>query len=139
MRFFARVSMNGPLFGVMRREDVPPFPRVPGGDWLLVAGLAARGRVRTLRDVHIHRSDSGLGSDPEALGRSFGLSGFCARHHHVCVAREVARTLPASGAVRVACAALIVARFEGTALARRAGLGFLEPRIAEWLRAREST
>ena len=71
VRYFARVSLNGPVFGVVACEDLVPigFPPVIGGDWMLVAALAAKGRVRTLQDVHIHRSLSGLGSDTSRAGR----------------------------------------------------------------------
>src|SRR4029077_16623378 len=72
VRYFSRVNMNGVLFGVARRADLLRigFPDGGGGDWMLVAALAARGRLRTLRDVHIHRSMSGLGDDARALAAS---------------------------------------------------------------------
>lgn len=138
-RYFSRVSVNGPLFGVMRRADLLQvgFPPVPGGDWLLVARMAARGRVRTLRDVHIHRSASGIGGDAEGLARSFGLTGFFARHHHVLVARQVA-TLPVSRAAALLSAALVLVRFPGFTLARRLGAGRLEAPLAAWLRKRSA-
>jgi glycosyltransferase involved in cell wall biosynthesis len=136
VRFFARVSVNGPLFGLMRRRELLPigFPQVVGGDWLLVAGMAEKGRVRTLPGVHVHRSITGIGADAEALARSFGLDGLWARHHHVWVARELLRRLRVPLAARALAAALVVARFTGVDLVRRAGLGALEPIVAGWLR-----
>ena len=109
--FFAVNSMNGPLFGVARTADWRRFgfPDVVGGDWLLVAKMAQLGRIVTLDDVHIHRSMDGLGGDPERLARSFGLDGFWARHHHVWVARNLARELDGVGGL--AAAALVLARF----------------------------
>ena len=156
VRYFGRVSMNGPLFGVARRGDLAAvgFPPVVGGDWLLVAELAARGRVRTLRDVRIHRSITGLGADPSALARSFGLDGARATHHHLLVAVSVARRILAGdggfGALRPALrplvaavvAAEIVLRFTVGGLARRllGGrlAGTLERRVSSWLRARDA-
>jgi glycosyltransferase involved in cell wall biosynthesis len=138
--YFARVNVNGPLFGVMRREELIAtggFPEMPGGDWLLVARMAARGRVLTVRDVHIHRSATGLGADEEELARTLGLTGAWARHHHLWVARNLMRTLPVSRAAAVLSALLVLLRFPGVALLRRAGLGRLEPHVSAWLRARD--
>jgi glycosyltransferase involved in cell wall biosynthesis len=132
--YFARVSLNGPLFGVAHRDVLREigFAPVVGGDWLLVAGLAARGAVRTLSDIHIHRSLTGLGGDPQRLAESFGMRGVTARQHHLVFAARIWRLL-ASGAPpfeRIASsarlnvanlvAALVVARFSLPALLRAA-------------------
>jgi glycosyltransferase involved in cell wall biosynthesis len=138
--YFARVSVNGPLFGLMRRSELlraGGFPEVPAGDWLLVARMAARGRVLTLRDVHVHRSITGLGSREQELARSFGLTGVWARQHHLWVARHLLRALPVPPPAAALSSLLVVLRFPGVALLRRAGLGALEPRVAAWLRARD--
>jgi glycosyltransferase involved in cell wall biosynthesis len=151
IRYFARMNMNGPLFGVARRADLlaTPFQEVPGGDWLLVSAFAARGRVRTLTGVHIHRSTEGLGSDPERLGSSFGLRGPFARYHHLWHARylwgEIVRREPAYRAIplpaRILTAtiasALVVLRFPGMELARKLGLGPLERWAIACVRARD--
>lgn len=153
LRFFARVSLNGPMFGIAAREDRLPtgFPPVLAGDWMLVAALAARGGVRTLSDVHIHRSLSGLGSDAPRLAAGFGLTGLAARQPHVvaagAIAREIARGRGAYATIapvkRVglagAVAILILARFTAMAAIRRL-LGAersaaLERRISGLLRA----
>jgi hypothetical protein len=95
IRYFARVTMNGPLFSVVRISELRTvgFPDVIGGDWLLVAAMASRGRVRTLPDVHIHRSAQGLGSDGRQLAESFGLAGGAAERHHVVVATALAEAI----------------------------------------------
>jgi hypothetical protein len=138
--YFARVSVNGPLFGLMRRSDLLAaggFPEVPAGDWLLVAGMAARGRVLTVRDVHLHRSMTGLGSRKEELARSFGLTGGWARHHHLWVARHMLGALPVSRPAAALSSLIVVLRFPGIALLRRVGFGRLEPHVSAWLRARD--
>jgi glycosyltransferase involved in cell wall biosynthesis len=138
--YFARVNVNGPLFGLMRRSELVAaggFPNVPGGDWLLVASMAARGRVLTLRNVRMHRSMTGLGSREEELARSFGLTGGWARHHHLWVARHMLGALPVSLPAAALSALLVVLRFPGVALLRRAGLGRLEPRVSALLRGRD--
>jgi Glycosyl transferase family 2 len=142
LRYFARVNMNGPLFGVARRSDwaAVGFPDQLGGDWTAVAGMAGRGRVRTLTDVHVHRSMEGLGGDAERIARSFGFTGLLARHHHLWVAKELFRTLrPRHGlAVAAGSDALVLARFEGPLLGRRVGLGPLEQRLIRWVRSRDT-
>jgi glycosyltransferase involved in cell wall biosynthesis len=149
--YYARVNMNGPLFGVARRADMLeiPFQEVPAGDWLLVAAMAARGRVRTLCDVRVHRSMDGLGGDQERLARSFGFTGALARWHHVWVAGKVWRELVAESAltargpgrlaVATLSAALVLSRFSGAQLLRRIGFGPVEGRLvalARWRRGR---
>jgi glycosyltransferase involved in cell wall biosynthesis len=149
--YLARVNVNGVLFGLARRADLEglSFRDVVGGDWLLVAGLAAAGRVRTLSGVHVHRSLEGLSSDREKLGESFGMSRALARHHHFAVAAAFAReiaTAPAydrlgriqRSAVAALAAALIVVRFPGglavRGLLQRLGLERLEAAAAAWAR-----
>lgn len=154
VRYFARVNMNGALFGVARREDLLPigFPDVVGGDWTLVAALAAQGMVRTLRDVHVHRALSGLGEDARGLAESFGITGLSARAHHLVVARrtavEIAWRAPAYAKMgrgervvaAAASAALVAVRFTGFSVLRRVlravGLDGLEDRAVAWVRAR---
>lgn len=156
VRYFSRVSLNGPLFGVARREDLLAigFPQVAGGDWLLIASVAARGRVLTLPCVHIHRSLDGLGADAQRLASSFGMRGLPARQHHVAFAVRVwmdisFRARAFDGMKRFSrmwagsvAAVLILVRFTLAELVRgaigaRAG-AWLERRTSEHLRRREA-
>jgi hypothetical protein len=136
LRYYGLVNLNGPLFGLARRDDLVQigFTDLVGGDWLLVGTLAGRGAVVTLHDVHIHRSAAGLGADPARLVESFGISRRLAGLHHLLIAgkvwREIARPagiVPAIGptgrTVLATVAALAVAgRFTGAG-AVRAALG----------------
>lgn len=144
--YYGQVSMNGPLFGVARRNDLieVPFQEVPAGDWLLVAALATRGQVRTLRDVHVHRSIDGLGGDEQRLAASFGFRGPLARWYHAWVAvkvwRETANAPIAPPSARLAAATLsallVLVRFPVMKLLRAAGFGCVERRLVEWARER---
>ena len=130
--YFGQVSLNGLLFGVAHRNDLLAvgFRSVVAGDWSLVADLASRGRVRTLRDVHIHRSLDGLGSDPRRLAEGFGLRGVVARQHHILVAWRMAIEIasgrlgrPLRGSVARVTVGVVVGleiltRFTGIALFR---------------------
>lgn len=154
LSYLARVNVNGALYGVARRDELRrvAFQDVVGGDWLLVAGLAARGRVRTVPTVHIHRSMDGLSSDPRELAESFGMGGLLARRHHFAVAARFAREIlrspvyaglaPRQRAIAAALAmAVIVLRFPVHAAVRRLlqrlGLGALEDRAIAWVRSRD--
>jgi glycosyltransferase involved in cell wall biosynthesis len=155
VRYFARVSLNGPMFGVAARGDLLQigFPPVIGGDWILVSSLAARGRIRTLPDVHIHRSLTGLGSDASRLAADFGLRGLVARQSHAFVAVAIARRIGSGegpygamgrltrGVVAATAATLILLRFTGANAIRRLlgpeRAGALERRISAWLRVRD--
>jgi hypothetical protein len=152
IRYFARVSTNGTIFGLARRTDLQAvgFPLGMGGDWLLVAALAARGRVCSLGDVHIHRSMSGSSASATDLARSYGLGGFAATHPHLTVAarvgKEIAFASPAFRGLRRTArvwvatnvALLIVTRFTGVAFVRRLlgqrAAAAAETRIGSWLR-----
>lgn len=152
--YLARVNVNGALFGVARRADWlrPGFQDGVGGDWRLVAALASRGRVRTLRDVHIHRSIDGLGADRRRYGESFGIEGWLAEQHHLIVAGRLARDIatspdfgrmgqPARALTAALAAALVTLRFPVfTAVMnvlRRVGLGGVEERLAALVRSRD--
>jgi glycosyltransferase involved in cell wall biosynthesis len=155
IRYFARVSLNGPLFGLARRAEWTAigFPPTVGGDWVLVAALAARGRVRITNHTVIHRSLTGLGSDSTRLGLSFGMSRLMASQHHLFVAGRLWRDIVAGDQgfaplarigrplVAGAVGLLIVTRFTMTGVVRRSLgasiAGALERTVARWLRARE--
>ena len=154
LRFYSQVTLNGALSSVWRRHELLgiPFREVMAGDWVLVGALAARGRLRTLEDVNIVRSLSGVSTDPTALARQFGDVGVVERYlphagNGWTVFRHVAAEEPAYVALgrrrRVVVGALsgglIAARFTGVTYARKAleRLGLLESarRAIEPLRA----
>ncbi len=154
LRYLARVNVNGVLFGVARRDDLLEigFHDKVGGDWSLVCQLAAKGRVQTLADVHVHRSLEGLSTDHRRLARSFGMPALLARQHHLVVAARLAweiatapsfkkiAPLPRATCALAACL-LIVARFPGQAAARSVlklfGLERVEDAVIAWVRRRD--
>jgi glycosyltransferase involved in cell wall biosynthesis len=123
--YYARVNLNGVLYGVARREELAAtrFQEVVGGDWLLMAAMAYRGELATLEDVHVHRSLDGLSSDSSELVADFGVEGAEARHHHAFFARTILRQmaredpvyrdspLPARVLAGLAAGALVILRF----------------------------
>lgn len=89
--FYRTITLNGPFYGVIRREELLALPKrkAAGADWLIVAALAYRGKIRTLDNVSIHRSVEGTSVDESSLGRAYGLSRRQARHWYLVVATEV--------------------------------------------------
>jgi glycosyltransferase involved in cell wall biosynthesis len=140
--YFARVNMNGPLYGVALRSDFlkEPFRELVGGDWLLIAGMATRGHVVTLRDVHVHRSMRGLGGRQQDLARSFGVGGPFVHAHHVLVASYVWRDIVSRRSLALVSrfttatfsAFLVLLRFPCVQAVRRLGFSGVE----RWLVAR---
>ena len=98
--FYRTVTLNGPFYGLMRREQLqslPPLRATLGADWLLVASVASMGKVATLRDVAINRSLDGVSKDEASLGRAYGLSSRQARNWHLLVARAAYRDIARGG------------------------------------------
>jgi len=130
--FYRTVGLNGPYYGVMRRQQLQRLPLVTGlaSDWLLVAAVAWSGKVRTLDGVAIHRRLEGASEGHASLAGAYGLSRRHAWHVHLLIAAHVFRDVEASpvyGAVGrperlllgSVCAALVVVRFWPRAMAAR--------------------
>jgi glycosyltransferase involved in cell wall biosynthesis len=125
--FYRTVTLNGPFYGLMRRQEVlrtAPLDAAIGADWLLVASIASLGKVATLRDVAINRSLGGVSKDEASLARAYGLSSREARNWQLLVARAAYRDIAHgdifSGLPRsqrrllgVSAALLVAARFSG--------------------------
>jgi hypothetical protein len=129
--YLARVTVNGPLFGLMRRSEL-----LAESGFLKnrrVARMAARGRAVMLRDVHVHRSMTGLGSRDEETAVAWSDWTVGAPSPSVGGSPPV---VCAAGRGRVVVAARAAA-LSGDRASGRAGLGALEPRVAACLRARE--
>ena len=125
--FYRTVTLNGPFYGLMRRDQllgVPALRATVGADWLLIASVASLGKVATIRDVSLNRSLAGVSKDEASLARAYGLTPRQARNWHLLVARAAYRDIT-SGSIctglprgqryltAAAAAALIVARFSG--------------------------
>jgi hypothetical protein len=156
LAYFWMVDLNGPMYGVMRREQLAlvPFRELLGGDWLLVSAMAAAGRVLTVDEAHINRSMSGMSADAEGLATGeFALGGFRARNPHVWIAWTVLREIAGGdhgfhaiggplrrAAVGAIAATGVLVRFTGVSLLTRVlgrtGLLSLARRLIAPVRAR---
>jgi glycosyltransferase involved in cell wall biosynthesis len=94
--FYRTVTLNGPFYGLTRREQLlrlPPLRKTLAADWLHVASLAKLGKVATVREVAINRSLGGVSKDEASLARAYGLSPREARNWQLAVARAVYRDI----------------------------------------------
>ncbi|MDQ3632377.1 MAG: glycosyltransferase [Actinomycetota bacterium] len=87
--YLRRVSFNGSLCGLMRREDVhaAEWPNTLAGDWYFMAQIASRGRMLVEPSVLVHRSLSGSSSDMRGLARSYGVAPCWGPNLHLWAAR----------------------------------------------------
>jgi len=151
LAFYRTVTLNGPFYGLMRREHLlhaAPLRNCVGADWLLVASVAYRGKVRTLDGVAINRSLEGASKDHAGLAGAYDLSPRQSRNWHLLIARAAYRDITSASWFRelgrgqrlrlaVGAACLVVTRFSGKVwLGRVLGkLGLFE-RARAWLEHR---
>lgn len=125
--YFRQVRDNGTFYGVIRSsalESIPVTANELGGDWLLIASLAARGAVLTLEDgPAVHRALGGSTSSLRNVAVTLGASRFAAEFPQLAIAglvfREIGWRSPVYGAsgragrliLGLECAAIIFARF----------------------------
>lgn len=89
--YYEQVSMNGTIYGLMRREQIAkvPFYEMLGGDWLVVARMAFLSKVKTLESVAINRAVTGESQNIHKLAASLGLSKFMVNNPHLKIAFSV--------------------------------------------------
>jgi len=83
LSYYETVTDNGAFHGVVRRSVVaalPPMPAVLGGDWLFMASLAFRGRIKTVTDTSIVKHMGGTSASLVNIARVLGLSPWRGRY-----------------------------------------------------------
>lgn len=153
--FYRTVGLNSPFYGVMRRALLVETPIAPGlaSDWLLVAGIAWSGKIRTIEAVSVHRSFEGASGDHASLARAYEIPAWKAWHLHLAVGARVCRDVwsapPYTGANRLErlalgaiCGVVVAVRFwprsmVALALAKFGRLEHARRRFEERRRSRE--
>lgn len=82
VHYLRRVVENGSIYGVMRRDTIaalPPMPNMIGGDWMYIASIALRGKLRTLDSVGVNRAAGGTSATWEAQAQVYGLPSYIAK------------------------------------------------------------
>ncbi len=95
LRCYYVTVLNGPFYGLMRREHVPRVPlyKVVGCDWIAVASLSHLGRVRTLPSVRIHRQLTGMSRSHRTNASECRVPGFQASFPHLSTAVQACRDI----------------------------------------------
>ena len=153
--FYRTVGLNSTFYGVMRRALLVQTPIAPGlaSDWLLVAGTAWSGKIRTIEAVSIHRSFEGASGDHASLARAYEIPAWKAWHVHLVVGARVCRDVWSASpyttanrlerlALGALCGMVVVVRYWPRAMVALAlaKLGWLEHarrRLEERRRSRE--
>jgi glycosyltransferase involved in cell wall biosynthesis len=57
IKYYATVGRNGTFYGLMRRSEISQITlkNLMGADWLFIASVAFKGKIKTLHEVSIHR------------------------------------------------------------------------------------
>jgi glycosyltransferase involved in cell wall biosynthesis len=80
--YFKRVWENPAIHGLMRREmlvTVPPMQNTFAGDWIYIASVAFKGRIKTVDSALINKSLGGVSSSWERSVRTLGLPSYQAK------------------------------------------------------------
>jgi glycosyltransferase involved in cell wall biosynthesis len=95
LSYFRQVNDNGTFYGIVRSNVLRsvPLQHVLGGDWLFIAALAMKGKIITIDDVAIGRSNRGVSADVRSLALSYGLSARRARQPHIAIALNIAKDI----------------------------------------------
>lgn len=90
LEYYRKVSDNGTVYGVMRREQVRQIPirRVIGADWLFMSSVAFTGTIKTLETISVNRVTRSFDRHTyfQNLALQLGVSKFQAQHPHLSTA-----------------------------------------------------
>ncbi len=101
LQFYGNLGHNSAFYGVARTEamrEATPFRETLCDDWLVVARLAAIGKLRTIRTTRMHKSMGGISGDIYAFARSSGLGHWQARFPFVSASFLVAADIRTNAA-----------------------------------------
>lgn len=92
LSYYRQVTMNGAFYGVMRTQEiarVPMYEKLLAADWLMVAALAYRGKIKTLASTSLHRTLAGQSRDWTTLLSTLPLSDFQKQNYGLTIASSV--------------------------------------------------
>ncbi|HEX8180976.1 MAG TPA: glycosyltransferase family 2 protein [Pyrinomonadaceae bacterium] len=93
--YYRQVNMNGEHYSLMRRAallDIP-YRHELAGDWLFVASVVFKGKLKTLESVSINRACEGMSQDVARLAAYFGHTGTRARRPYHTIAAIVCKDI----------------------------------------------
>jgi glycosyltransferase involved in cell wall biosynthesis len=88
IKYYATVGRNGIFYGLMRRGQISQIAlrNIMGGDWLFIAAVAFMGKIKTIREVSIHRRLGGATLSYRKMARELSLTKFEGRFPHLAIA-----------------------------------------------------
>lgn len=92
LSYVKAVDENGVFYGLMRRavlSRAAPLRDAIGNDWLLVAAVAAQGKLATVRTTSIRRELDGTSADFQKLAATLRLPRWQARVPHLAIAWQL--------------------------------------------------
>jgi glycosyltransferase involved in cell wall biosynthesis len=89
--YYRNVVDNSAFYGVMRTAQLRAIGirNVRAWDWIVIANIAALGKLKVLSSVAVHRELGGASSDPKAIAESQRLRAFQARFPKSAVVANV--------------------------------------------------
>lgn len=89
--YYRRVRGNGEYYGLMRRAQLleVPYLNTLAGDWLFIASIVFKGKLKTIESVSVNRSSDGVSRDLKGLAAFFGFTGERAKNPHRTIAAIV--------------------------------------------------
>jgi glycosyltransferase involved in cell wall biosynthesis len=103
LSYLAEVVENGAFHGVMRRDllaEIPPMSNALAGDWVYVASIAYKGKIRTIDSTAINKSVGGTSRDWESIVRTQRLPWYHAKMPYLhfiilwCIFKDIAWASP---------------------------------------------
>lgn len=94
--FYHTVATNSCFYGVMYTsylQKIGGLQNVMGGDWLLIAGVAYLGKIKTLETTSVYRSIGGASSNLASLALSCGLSPIWQKLPHLYILFKVTQEI----------------------------------------------
>jgi Glycosyl transferase family 2 len=94
--YLSEVDENGVFYGLMSRavlQRAAPMRNVLGNDWLLVAAVAAQGKVATITTTAVNRELGGTSADFGRIAATLQLPRWQARTPHLVMAWEMLRDI----------------------------------------------
>ena len=95
IKYYATVGRNGTFYGLMRRRQISQLAlrNMMGGDWLFIAAVAFMGKIKTLREVSIHRHLGGATVSYSKMAQGLSLTKFEGRFPHLSIAAFAFRSI----------------------------------------------
>lgn len=97
--YYAQVADNGMFYGLMRTDQLRRvgLTNALGGDWHLIANIAAMGKTKVIPETAVHRELGGATSSYRTITASLGIPAIHATFPMLSIAASAFRDIARSG------------------------------------------